>query len=119
MSEPNRPADSSLPSLPFGTHPTRPGPDSRRDRAGGRGGDGRGEQGRASTRFPTRAARLRPAPGALPVRCPPSPRAPGEPRASGLCPPGGNPKLTDYFKKKKERIKLFIPLFFLQWLQDL
>ena len=29
---------------------------------------------------PTRAARLRPAPGALPVRCPPSPRAPGEPR---------------------------------------
>ena len=27
-----------------------------------------------------RAARLRPAPGALPVRCPPSPRAPGEPR---------------------------------------
>lgn len=47
MSEPNRPADSSLPSLPFGTHPTRPGPDSRRDRAGGRGGDGRGEQGRA------------------------------------------------------------------------
>ena len=26
------------------------------------------------------AARLRPAPGALPVRCPPSPRAPGEPR---------------------------------------
>ena len=30
-------------------------------------------------RFPTRAARLRPAPGALPVRCPPSPRAPGEP----------------------------------------
>ena len=34
----------------------------------------------ATTRFPTRAARLRPAPGALPVRCPPSPRAPGEPR---------------------------------------
>ena len=31
-------------------------------------------------RFPTRAARLRPAPGALPVRGPPSPRAPGEPR---------------------------------------
>src|SRR5574340_1083311 len=29
---------------------------------------------------PPRAARLRPAPGALPVRCPPSPRAPGEPR---------------------------------------
>src|SRR5574337_1455924 len=34
----------------------------------------------ATTRLPTRAARLRPAPGALPVRCPPSPRAPGEPR---------------------------------------
>ena len=32
----------------------------------------------ATTRFPTRAARLRPAPGALPVRCPPSPcEAPG------------------------------------------
>ena len=31
-------------------------------------------------RPPPRAARLRPAPGALPVRCPPSPRAPGEPR---------------------------------------
>ena len=34
----------------------------------------------ATTRFPTRAARLRPAPGALPARRPPSPRAPGEPR---------------------------------------
>ena len=34
----------------------------------------------ATTRFPTRAARLRPATVALPVRCPPSPRAPGEPR---------------------------------------
>ena len=34
----------------------------------------------ATTRFPTRAAGLRPAPDALPVRCPPSPPAPGEPR---------------------------------------
>lgn len=36
MSEPNWPADSSLPSLPSAarTHPTRPGPDSRRE--GGR-----------------------------------------------------------------------------------
>lgn len=28
MSEPNWPADSSLSSLPSGTHPTRPGPNS-------------------------------------------------------------------------------------------
>ena len=45
-----------------------------------------------ATRFPTRAARLRPAPGALPVRCPPSPPAPGGRCLDDPCSIWGLPK---------------------------